>query len=302
MNTPLFGANVDPAVSSLSTAFEIAQLADENDLDMVMMQDHPYNKDHLDTWTLLTTLAARTRRVHVGTNVANVPLRTPAMLAKMAASLDVISGGRVELGVGAGYFWRGIRAYGGRQDIEAKPFTAFQEALAIMRGMWDHSGSWGHSGSGFKFQGEIYEVAGAVPGPAPAHHIRLWVGGYGPKMLHLIGETADGVSLSSPYAPYRQLAGINRQIDAGAAAAGRSPDAVRRMYNMMGVITDHESSNGFEDKAYTGSRQQWIDHLTMLHRDYRVDTFVFWPTEGDPIQQMRIYATEIAPAIKAAAV
>ena len=294
MNAPLFGANVDPAVGSLSTAFEIAQAADENDLDMVLIQDHPYNRDHLDTWTLLTTLAARTQRVYLGTNVANVPLRTPTMLAKMAASLDVISGGRVELGVGAGFFWQGIRAYGGRQDLEAKPFTAFQEAVAIMRGMWEHSG---HS---FKFQGEVYTVAGAVPGPAPAHPIRIWVGGYGPKMLRFIGETADGVSLSSPYAPYRQLASINEQIDAGAAAAGRSPDAVRRMYNMMGAITDSESSNGFEDKAYTGSRQQWIDHLLMLYRDYRVDTFVFWPTGGDPIQQLHIYATDVAPAIKAA--
>ena len=186
VNTPLFGANVDPGVGSLETSFAIAELADTTGLDLLTIQDHPYNKDHLDTWTLLTAIAARTSRVHIGTNVANLPLRTPTMLAKMAASLDVISGGRVELGLGAGIFWRGILAYGGREDLEAKPFTAFKEGLAIIRGMW------ANAGHGYRYQGEIYRVNGAVPGPAPAHDIRIWVGGSGPNMLRLIGEQADG--------------------------------------------------------------------------------------------------------------
>jgi alkanesulfonate monooxygenase SsuD/methylene tetrahydromethanopterin reductase-like flavin-dependent oxidoreductase (luciferase family) len=98
MNSLLFGANIDPAIS----AFDVAQVAEETGLDFALVQDHPYNKMHLDTWTFLSAVAARTNRIHIGTNVANVPLRTPAMLAKMAASLDVISGGRVELGIGAG--------------------------------------------------------------------------------------------------------------------------------------------------------------------------------------------------------
>lgn len=294
MNTPLFGANVDPGVGSLETGLAVAQLADSAGLDLVMIQDHPYNKDHLDTWTLLATIAARTSRVHIGTNVANVPLRTPALLAKMAASLDVISGGRVELGLGAGIFWPGILAYGGRRDVKDRPFTAFKEALAIIRGMW------ANSGRSFKFQGEIYTVAGAVPGPAPAHAIRIWVGGSGPQMLRLIGEQADGVTVSTPYVPYRRLASFNEQIDAGARAAGRSPDAVRRLYNLMGTITDREVREGFEGKHYAGTRQQWIDHLTLLYREYRQDAFVFWPTEGDPVGQMDIFAAEIVPAVRRA--
>ncbi len=292
MNTPLFGANVDPGAGSLETGFAIAELADSTGLDLVMIQDHPYNKDHLDTWTLLATIAARTERVHVGTNVANIPLRTPAMLAKMAASLDVISGGRVELGLGAGIFWRGIVAYGGREDLQDKPFTAFEEALAIIRGMW------ANTGRGFKFEGELYRVSGAIPGPAPAHDIRIWVGGSGPKMLRLIGEQADGITVSTPYVPYRELARFNEQIDAAAQAAGRSPEAVRRMYNLMGTITGREVRDGFEGKNYAGTPQQWIDHLAMLVREYRQDTFVFWPVEGDPVEQMETFATAIAPAVK----
>ncbi len=294
MNKPLFGANVDPSPGRLEAGFEIAQLAEEAGLDMVLLQDHPYNKDHLDTWTLLAALAARTERIHIGTNVANVPLRTPTLLAKMAASLDVITGGRVELGLGAGTFWPGIRAYGGRAAVQDKPFTAFKEALAIIRGLWQHSGT------RFDFQGEIYTVKGAVFGPAPAHDIRIWVGGSGPKMLRLTGEQAGGVTLSTPYMPYRQLSDVNQQIDAGAAAAGRSPDAIRRLYNMMGSITERPQTDGFEGKFYSGTRAQWIEHMIMLYRDYRQDTFMFWPTEGDPVDQVATYATAIVPAVREA--
>lgn len=291
MNSLLFGANIDPVI----TAFDMAQLAEASGLDLALVQDHPYNKGYLDTWTFLSTVAARTSRIHIGTNVANVPLRTPTMLAKMAASLDVISGGRVELGIGAGAYWPGIIAYGGREDLQEKPFTAFEESLNIIRGMWDHSGR------SFKFEGELYKVAGAVPGPAPVHNIRIWVGASGPKMLRLIGEKADGVTLSTSYIPYRQLAGINQQIDAAAQSVGRSPDDVRRLYNVMGAITTRESSGGFEGKAYAGTAQQWIDHLTMLYREYQQNTFVFWPTEDDKLSQMELFATQIVPAVKAAA-
>lgn len=295
MNTLLFGANIDPPVAALDTVFEIAQLAEESGLDLALSQDHPYNREHLDTWTLLSAIAARTSRIHIGTNVANVPLRTPTMLAKMAASLDVISGGRVELGIGAGAYWPGIIAYGGRKDLQEQPFTAFEEALTIIRGMWENSGR------SFKFQGQLYQVAGAVPGPAPAHKIPIWVGAGGPKMLRLVGEKADGVSLSISYIPYRSLPKIHDQIDAAARAAGRSPDEVRRLYNVMGVITSRETSGGFEGKAYAGTVQQWADHLTMLYREYRMDTFIYWPTEGDHLRQMELFATQIVPAVKAAA-
>ncbi|RPI97747.1 MAG: LLM class flavin-dependent oxidoreductase, partial [Chloroflexi bacterium] len=276
------------------TTLAVAQTAEDFGLDLVTSQDHPYNKTHLDAWTLISAVAALTNRVHIGTNVANLPLRTPTMLAKMAASLDVISGGRVELGIGAGTFWRGIRVYGGRADLEEMPFTAFKEGLAIIRGMW------AASGQTFRFEGEVYDVPGAGAGPAPAHPIRIWVGGRGPKMLRLIGEQADGVMLSVSYVPYAQLKAVNEQIDAGARAAGRDPDAVRRLYNVMGVITPRETVDGFEGKSYSGTVQQWIDHLSMLVRDCCQDTFVFWPTEGDPVEQMKLFASEIAPGVKEA--
>src|SRR5256886_5164821 len=101
----LFGTFLTPAADRAAHVIELAELSDRLGLDLVTVQDHPYQPAFLDTWTLLTAIAARTRSVRVSPNVANLPLRPPAVLARSAASLDLISGGRVELGLGTGAFW-----------------------------------------------------------------------------------------------------------------------------------------------------------------------------------------------------
>jgi alkanesulfonate monooxygenase SsuD/methylene tetrahydromethanopterin reductase-like flavin-dependent oxidoreductase (luciferase family) len=92
---------------------ETARAADRAGLDLIGVQDHPYQRRYVDTWTLLSMIAAGTERVRVFPDVANLPLRPPAVLAKAAASLDVLSGGRAELGLGAGGFSEAIEAFGG---------------------------------------------------------------------------------------------------------------------------------------------------------------------------------------------
>ena len=93
---------------------ELAAVAEVSGLDLVTVQDHPYQARHLDAWTLLSVIAARTSTLRVALNVANLPLRNPVVLAGSVASLDLLSGGRVELGIGAGAFWDAIVAAGGR--------------------------------------------------------------------------------------------------------------------------------------------------------------------------------------------
>src|SRR5690606_17012939 len=126
------------------------RIADQHGLDLFMIQDHPYNPDFLDTWTLLTALALATDRVHVGTNVLCTPLRPPAMLAKMAATLDVLTGGRLELGLGVGAFGPGIQAFGGQFGSPGDRYEAFREAVEIVRGMWVNAGD------SFTYRGEYH--------------------------------------------------------------------------------------------------------------------------------------------------
>src|SRR5690625_2175873 len=108
-----FGSFLTPTNADPQSPVRLAQVSEAAGLDLVTFQDHPYQPGFLDTWTLLTWVAANTERVTVAGNVLNLPLRQPAVLARSVASLDVMSGGRVALGLGSGAFWNGIEAMGG---------------------------------------------------------------------------------------------------------------------------------------------------------------------------------------------
>jgi alkanesulfonate monooxygenase SsuD/methylene tetrahydromethanopterin reductase-like flavin-dependent oxidoreductase (luciferase family) len=154
-------------------------------LDYVAVPDHPYQRRFVDTWTLLSMIAAGTTRIGIFPDVANLPLRPPAAPAKAAATLDVLSGGRVELGLGAGGFWDAIEAYGGPRRTPGAALTASGEAIEVIRKIWSGERN-------LRFDGRYYRLAGAHSGPVPAHPIGIWLGVYGPRALRLAGRAADG--------------------------------------------------------------------------------------------------------------
>lgn len=217
-----FGVFVTPLATP--QALETAVLADRLGFDVLGVQDHPYQRRFFDTWTLLVAIAMRTERITVFPDVANVPLRPPAMLAKAAASLDILSGGRLELGLGAGGFWEGIKAYGGPGRTPGESVAALEEAMQVIRLLW--SGQ-----HGVRFEGKFYQLAGAHSGPPPAHPIGLWLGAYKPRMLSLVGRLGDGWVPSLGYVQPSDLSEANRRIDEAALAAGRDPRAIRRVLN-----------------------------------------------------------------------
>jgi alkanesulfonate monooxygenase SsuD/methylene tetrahydromethanopterin reductase-like flavin-dependent oxidoreductase (luciferase family) len=294
MTPPIqLGINVDPNTDLINDSYERAAIADANDIDLITIQDHPYQRRFLETWTLLTMIAAKTERVHVGTNVSNLPLRPPMMLAKMAATLDVLTGGRVELGLGAGAFWQAIEAWGEPARSPKAAYDSFEDALHILKGFWSHAGR------SFSYMGSAYSVKGALPGPAPAHDIPIWVGASGPKMLNLTGRMADGILISNSYFPPESWTDFNHRIDDGAAEAGRSPDAIRRGYNVMGIIELGGGSRPAElGSAIYGTPREWADELLRLHREHRVDTFLFWPLGSNPIEQIKVFAEQVAPMVR----
>ncbi|MDQ4078787.1 MAG: LLM class flavin-dependent oxidoreductase [Chloroflexota bacterium] len=296
---PLFGANIDPTYADPREPFQRTQLAEQLGFDLITIQDHPYNNRFLDTWTLLSALTMQTERIHLGTNVTNLPLRPPAMLAKMAASLDRLSGGRVELGLGAGGFWKAIEAMGGPGRTSKEAYQAFKDALYIIRGFWEEA-----EGGTLTYQGEVYGVKGMKPGPAPAHPIRIWVGGTGPSMMRLTGRLADGLLVSRNWVPPQRLEELNNLIDEGAAEAGRSPSEIRRGYNLMGIVDvgipettiRAERQEGF---VY-GAPREWVDEILDLYRNYRQDTFIFWPAGDGKHSQLEGFGHEVIPAVREA--
>jgi alkanesulfonate monooxygenase SsuD/methylene tetrahydromethanopterin reductase-like flavin-dependent oxidoreductase (luciferase family) len=235
----------------------------------------------------MATILAETERIRVFPDVANLPLRPPAMLAKAGASLDVLSAARFELGIGAGYSWDAIAAMGGPRRTARESVEALEEAIAVIRLFWTGE-------RGARFEGRYYTIKGLHPGPPPAHPIAIWIGAYRPRMLNLTGRLGDGWIPSLRYAPPDRIPALQGRIDDGAEEAGRRPIEIRRMYNVFGAITDGPSRGLLQ-----GPVSQWIDELTGFILDLGLDTFLFWPRD-DHARQVDLFAGEVVPRVREA--
>jgi len=243
-----------------------AALADELGFDLAGVQDHPYQRRFFDTMTLLTAMAMRTERLTIFPDVANMQLHPPALLAKEAATIDILSGGRFELGLGAGGFSPAVVAYGGPSWTPGEAVSALEEAIQVIRLLW--SGQ-----HGIKFEGRFHHLAGAHSGPLPAHPIGIWLGAYRPRMLSLVGRQADGWVPSYGYMKAPELLEGNRRIDDAARGAGREPRSIRRVLNA-----------GMLDEST----------LVSLAVDVGMDTFLVTDDEDE----MRTFMRETVPRVR----
>jgi alkanesulfonate monooxygenase SsuD/methylene tetrahydromethanopterin reductase-like flavin-dependent oxidoreductase (luciferase family) len=281
-----FGISIVPTAADLGRTRAAVQAAEAGGLSLVGIQDHPYQRRFLDTWLLIATLLAETERLRFFPDVANLPLRPPAMIAKAAATLDVLSGGRFELGIGAGGFWDAIAAMGGPRRTPGESVEALGEAIEILRLAWD-------ADDAVSYNGRHYQVQGWKPGPRPAHRIEIWVGAYGPRMLGLTGRLADGWLPSMAHMPPERVLEGQARVDAGAREAGRDPAAIRRLYNLSGTITDGERG----ERPLDGPVEQWAQMLGGFATELRIDTFIFWPDDDDDAQVER-FAAEVVPEVR----
>ena len=284
----MFGTFVTPTADNPGHVLELAQLADRSGLDIVTFQDHPYQPRFLDTQTLMSVVGARTQNISVAANVTNLPLRPPLLLAKATATLDLLTEGRVVLGLGAGAFWDAIVAMGAQRLTPGQSLTAVGEAIDLIRQSWDTD-----TKGGIFFEGKQYQVSGARRGPAPTHPVPIWVGGYGPRMLDLIGRTADGWVPSISYLPkgVDSLPELNARIDDAAAAAGREPTAIRRILGLMGG--EFAPTAGAD--LLHGPVALWIDQLTDLAVEHGIGAFLLGTDDPDVTAR---YANEVVPAVR----
>jgi alkanesulfonate monooxygenase SsuD/methylene tetrahydromethanopterin reductase-like flavin-dependent oxidoreductase (luciferase family) len=271
------GIFIVPDATDPDSTIEQIVAADHAGLDLIGVQDHPYQRRFFDTWTLLAYAAGRTERLRLVPDVINLPLRLPSVLAKSAASLDVLSGGRVELGLGAGAFWDAIEAMGGPRRTPGESVDALEEAIAILRAFWSGDRT-------VNFEGKHYRVNGAKPGPRPAHPIGIWVGALGPRMLRLTGRLGDGwlpslgTGMTAEEAPRMQAA-----IDEGARAAGRDPAEIERGVNVP---------------APAGDPGEWADQLARIVTGLGFTTLVVVTPGEDPIGEIRRLGAEVAPRLR----
>ena len=270
-----FGAFITPVASDPEAPVLLSQVAEASGLDLVTFQDHPYQPAFLDTWTLMSFVAARTERVRIAPNVLNVPLRPPAVVARAAASLDRLSQGRFDLALGAGGFWDAIEAMGGTRLTPGQAVTALEEAIDLIRELWrtDVRG-------GVFTDGTHHRVHGAKRGPRPAHDLPIWIGAYKPRMLALTGRTGDGWLPSLAYLQPGDLARGNAAIDEAATGAGRDPREIRRLLNIPPLA---------------GDPGEFAEQIARLALEDGISTFIL--ASDDP-RLLQRYGEEVAPAAR----
>lgn len=279
-----FGTAITPSALDPTGTVDLAVLAEEVGLDLVTVQDHPYQPRFLDAWTLLSWIAGRTSRIHLAGNVLNAPMRPPAVLAKAAASLDLLSGGRVDLALGAAHFWDAMEAMGTPRLTPGESVDALVESIGIIRGMWAVQEAGPLRFNGMPRVDLMHRLTGAQRGPAPAHEIPIWLGALGPRMLRLVGTSADGWLPSLSRVGTDGLRAGNTRIDAAAESAGRDPREIRRLLNI-------EAPDGGPSAAQARPFAEQLAELTLSHG---VSTFLLSTDDPDTT---RWFATDVLPVV-----
>jgi alkanesulfonate monooxygenase SsuD/methylene tetrahydromethanopterin reductase-like flavin-dependent oxidoreductase (luciferase family) len=284
-----FGISVVPLAAEHRQIVEDVLFADREGLELVGIQDHPYQRRYLDTFALIADLQARTERIRFFPDVASLPMRGATMLVKAAASLDVMSGGRFELGIGAGNFWDAVAGMGGPHRTVPESVDALEEAIPISRAALDV----GPERRVVRGDGPHYPVPGYPPGPAPAHRVEIWVGAYRPRGLRLIARMADGWVPSVGYVGIDAVRESAARLDEATLAAGREPMVIRRIFNIGGAVADGPSGENPMD----GPPDRWVATLTDWAGDIGVDAFIYWHPDRRSLER---FVAEVVPGVQEA--
>jgi len=239
-----FGLFLPQIAMSFDVILERAVAAEAAGFDSVWFMDHlaapgALERDTLEGWTLAAAVAARTSRIRIGHLVTCDPFRHPAVLAKMAATLDVVSGGRLELGLGWGSVEEELTRFGIDAGPPARRAARLRETLEVLDRMF--------SGEPFDFDGETVRLAGAIGRPVPVQgHVPVHLGGAGPRLtMPLVREYADwwncpsyGVERLAELRPAAGTARVSVQHPVGLVAGEADRDAVdaqtRRRFGSWG--------------------------------------------------------------------
>ena len=214
------GVIVSPAAGfSYDELVELARATERKGLESFWVSDHFFggegfvDRDCLEAWTLLAALSRDTQRIRLGCLVTAAQYRNPALLAKIVASVDQMSGGRIEFGIGAGWKENEYRAYGIPFDDPGARVTQMNETIRICTALWTQERA--------TFAGKYYRVEDAVCAPKPKQrpHPPIWVGGRGPRVMRSAVRYADGFDISrrsTDPAPMDGAAirGVNDELDA----------------------------------------------------------------------------------------
>ncbi len=205
-------ADIADPVEAYEAMTRVAQEAEALNFHSIWLYDHfhtvptPTQEVTFECWTSVAALARDTKRVRIGQMVTCNSYRNPALLAKMASTVDVLSHGRLELGIGAGWYEHEYRAYGYPYPGAGERLRQLREAVQIILAMWTQEEA--------TFEGTYYQVKGAINQPKGAQkpHIPLLIGGGGEKVtLKLVAQYADACNVGGDIATIKHKLAVLRQ-------------------------------------------------------------------------------------------
>ena len=290
MNSVMFGLNVSPSTAQNSDPVLYARRAEELGFQFVSMNDHLHGEEpRHETWTMLTWIAAATSTIRVATRVLAVPYRHPAVTAKMAETLDRLSGGRLILGLGGGYSDEEFHAFGLGERSPRDKVDGLDEAIRIVRGLWSHPT--------FTFDGRLYRTDAARVEPKPERRIPIWVRTYGPRALALTGRLADGWIPTLELASPERIPGMRGRVLSAGREVGREPEEITCVYNIDVRVDERADEPPSVVAGPARARGPTTTQLPgpWLHGHEPV------PVGPDQDEQAERLAREVVPAVRSSA-
>src|SRR2546422_5561027 len=285
----------DP-VEAYETMTSVAQSADELGYDSIWLFDHlhttpvPTQEVTFECWTSTAALARDTRHVRIGQMVTCNGYRNPALLAKMASTVDVLSHGRLDFGIGAGWYQHEFHAYG--YDFPDGPtrLRQLRDAVQIILKMWTEDEA--------IFEGKYHQVHGAINQPKGVQkpHIPLLIGGGGERVtLKLVAQYADACNISNPDVAMLQhkLAVLKTHCE----EIGRDYHSIKRTVLLDCAIAETEEAA--LAKSVSFPREQALigtpDMIRQRLAEYEqagAQEMILWMPDAKDLQSIRLFASE----------
>jgi F420-dependent oxidoreductase-like protein len=311
-----FAIQIEPQLGySYEEILAVAQDAEQAGFAALWVSDHFFldekspDRDCFEAWTLLAALARETRSLRLGTLVSCQSYRNPALLAKISAGVDQMSGGRLEFGVGAGWKELEYRAYGYAFPPAATRVDELVDTLEIVRRMWREERA--------TYRGKRYAIERALCAPKPVQrpHPRVWVAGSKPRVLGVAARYADAVNVGGfpSVDQYRQAMDV---LEVACRKAGRDPGSILRShFGPFWVAESQMELDRLVDENAAragGTREQWLaarPHLPICtpeqavgrvrsYADAGARYLILLFAYGHEREMLRVFADAVAPSFR----
>lgn len=299
-------AGIDGAEAKWNKAVEVARLAEELGYDSVWVYDHfhnvpkPSHEAVFECWTTIAAISQLTSRIRLGQMVGCNSYRNPGLLAKITSTVDVISGGRLDWGIGAGWYESEYRGYGYEFAKPSDRIGMLRETVEIVKSMWTMPET--------TYDGKYYRMSRAQCDPKPLQMPTppVWIGGGGEQLtLRVVAEHADVSNFASSVEEFIR----KREILKGhCAAIGRDEDTIRKTVSSEIFIRETE-----KEIVEAGSRSLWGDPAEVWRSKALVGTpeqvaekvqryidagctgFIPWCADYPSTESLELFATKVIP-------